>query len=251
MRVKIACALTALLCGSASAADLPVYTEPVPYIAPAAFSWTGFYVGVAGSYGISRSDAASSFTIDDGEEEEDVDVTIGDWWGGGAMIGAHAGYQYQFGLFVLGAELAAHFSGIDGEDRLTIDSVPFDAEAFLATDVNWLATARLKAGVAIDRGLIYAIGGLAFADVENSIGFNIATGGGSDGDSWSNADTKTGWTLGLGLEYAITDNWIFGVEYQHVELGDNTVTIDTDDLDIPVDFDNALDIVSAKLSYKF
>lgn len=257
-------AILALLTGSAMAADLPVYTEPVAqaYIAPAGFSWTGFYVGVDAGYGIGRSDAEADFDIDDDDPEAegplaDVAVTVGDWWSGGGLLGLNVGYQYQFGMFVLGAELAAAYTGIDGEDRLTIDvATPggvFNAEAFLATDVSWLATARLKAGVAIDRGLVYAIGGVAFADVENSIGFDISAGDTDRSDRWANGDWQTGWTLGAGLQYALTDAWILGVEYQHVFLGNQTVDVDggEDIGTIPVEFDNDLDIVKASISYKF
>jgi outer membrane immunogenic protein len=236
--------------GVASAADLPVYREPqVAYIAPAAFSWTGLYAGASVSYGIGRSDAEA--TIEDEEEEgpeDDINIRVGDWWSGGALLGGHVGYQMQFGAFVVGAELAAHWSGVEGDDTATITGGFGTIEGSLGTDLNWLTTARLKAGVAFDRALIYGIGGLAYGDVENSVSFTVP----GTSRSWSNSEGSLGWTLGAGLEYAITDNWIIGAEYQHVELGDdNTVIVDGDDFSVPVDFQNSFDLISVRASYKF
>lgn len=256
MRLMIGAAL-ALIAGPALAADLPVFSEPIaPYIAPAAFSWTGLYVGANASYGIGRSDASANIDIEEIEgPDESIDVAVGDWWSGGGLLGAHVGYNYQFGLFVVGAEIAAAWSGVDGEDRATIDGPGFSAEGHLTTDLNWLATARAKAGVAFDRALLYAIGGVAWGEVNNTVGFGISTPRGSASDEWGSTETSVGWTIGLGLEYAVTDNIVVGMEYQHVDFGDsNTVTIDTDSEavgDIPVNFNNSFDLVTAKVSYKF
>ena len=270
MRTILASAALALFAGNAMAADLPVYTEPVAqqvYI-PAGFSWTGFYVGIDAGYGIGRSDANANFDIDDDDPETEgplanIGVAVGDWWSGGGLLGINAGYQYQFGSFVLGGELGVAYTGINGEDRIDVNvntaGGAFDATAFLETDVNWLATARLKAGLAFDRGLVYAIGGIAFADVENAVGFDIAGGRIDEDGRWAGGDWQTGWTIGGGIQYALTDGtagrgaWIVGLEYQHVFLGDNEVTVNGGEGigDVPVNFDNDLDIVKASLSLKF
>jgi outer membrane immunogenic protein len=243
----LAFALLAATALSARAADMPVYIEPAaPIIVPVSFSWTGFYAGAAASYGIGRSDAETTIE-EEGEGAEDIDIAVGDWWSGGGLLGAHVGYQYQFGSFVLGAELAGHFSGVSGDDTLTISTGGGTFEASLTTDLNWLVTARAKAGIAFDRAMIYAIGGIAFADVENGLSISVP----GTTRSWSNNESDVGWTLGGGLEYAITDSIIAGIEYQHVFLGTNTVDVDIEDLSFPVNFNNDFDIVSAKVSFKF
>lgn len=247
-----ATAIAALLlaAGGARAADMPVYNEvqaPV-YVAPVVFSWTGFYAGAAISYGIGRSDAETSIDLEVREETEPLDIAVGDWWSGGGLFGAQVGYNLQFGSFVVGAELAAHWSGVNGEDRITASFAGDTATAALTTDLNWLITANIKAGIAFDRALVYATGGLAYADVENGVEFDI----GDTSRSWSGGGADLGFNLGLGAEYAITDSITFGLEYKHVWLGDNTVVIDEgEDFREEVNFDNDFDIVSAKINFKF
>src|SRR2546429_650216 len=66
----------------------------------------------------------------------------------------------------------------------------------------------INAGYAFDRFLPYFTGGAAFGAVKGSVlGFGSFT------------ETKVGWTLGGGLEYAFTDNWTAKLEYLYVDLG--------------------------------
>lgn len=257
-----ALAAFAVMTSAASAADLPtVDIEPQAYIEPAIFLWDGLYIGVSASYGIGKSSATADIDIRRPEydpkvvqtRDEHIDASVGDWWSGGGLVDAHVGYQYQFGMFVIGAELAGYWSNVDGEDRARIDGPGFADEAHLGTNLNWLATARAKAGIAFDRALLYAIGGVAWGEVENDVGFSASNTRDSISDDWRTTETDVGWTIGLGLEYAVTPNVIVGLEYQHIDLGDdNEVRIHaTEEIEIPVSFENEFDLVSAKVSYKF
>ena len=59
--------------------------------------------------------------------------------------------------------------------------------------------------------LLYATGGAEFADFENSVtGFP-----GFD----QNSTTRTGWTIGGGIEYAVTNNWSIRAEYRYSDFG--------------------------------
>jgi outer membrane immunogenic protein len=204
---------------SAQAADLaPAPVEPyAPTVLP--FSWTGFYVGAHAGYGTGSSDI-----FIEGKGGDD----FGDWSSDGFFGGAQIGYNQQFGAFVIGAEIDGSFSGINGD--LSIGD-----EAITETDLNWFGTARLRAGLAWDRAFLYGTGGVAFGDVENTIG-NI-----------SESDTSIGWAAGLGMEYAITDNWSAKVEYLHADLGDNGFSVERTE----VEFDNEFDLFRVGVNYRF
>ena len=111
---------------------------------------------------------------------------------------------------------------------------------------NWFATARVRIGFAVDRALFYVTGGAAFTDSRNrSDGFFGGTGfaGGAavPAGFYTNpgavvagagvAPTATfignndrnniGWALGLGMEYAFTNNLSAKIEYLHLGFDGN------------------------------
>ncbi len=73
---------------------------------------------------------------------------------------------------------------------------------------DWLGTARGRLGYAFDRFLPFVTGGAAFGDIKNTIS--------TVGSSTAN---KAGWTVGGGLEAALTGPWTAKVEYLYVDLG--------------------------------
>ncbi|MGO9684803.1 MAG: outer membrane protein, partial [Beijerinckiaceae bacterium] len=76
---------------------------------------------------------------------------------------------------------------------------------------TWLATARGRAGYAIDRILIYGTGGAAFANVQAAAGVLPLS-----------SSTEIGWTAGAGVEFAFTPNLTGKVEYLYVNLGNQS-----------------------------
>ena len=174
--------------GSASAADLsvaPLYKAP-PVVAPAAYNWSGFYVGVNGGGGWSTSswDTAGSINVS------------------GGVAGGTAGVNWQLGHAVLGLEGDVDWSSLKGSTTST------GCPAGCTTSNDWLSTVRGRAGYAFDRFLPYVTGGVAFGDVKASTpGFPGAS------------QTSTGWTAGGGVELALTNNWTAKAEYLHVDLG--------------------------------
>jgi outer membrane immunogenic protein len=177
------------LAGSAAAADLP-RPAPVPYYkAPPAYlpyNWTGFYVGVngGGAFGNSNWDSNGSRNIS------------------GGLVGGTIGYNYQWGQAVFGVEGDIDWADINGTS--TNASCPLGCK----TSDTWLSTVRGRIGYAADRFMPYVTGGAAFGDIRASVpGFATAS------------STNAGWTLGGGIEGAITQNWTAKVEYLYVDLG--------------------------------
>jgi outer membrane immunogenic protein len=83
---------------------------------------------------------------------------------------------------------------------------------------NTLVLGRL--GVAADRALFYVTGGLAFADFGSRVNNTTA----APTITSSSTGTRTGWTLGAGVEYAFTPNWTVRAEYLYANFGSATVT---------------------------
>jgi outer membrane immunogenic protein len=79
---------------------------------------------------------------------------------------------------------------------------------------------RGRVGVAFDRVLIYGTGGAAFTNQTDgySLGFPFFGGFPLLGRE-TITKTRTGWTVGGGLEYAITDNWSIRAEYRYSDFG--------------------------------
>ena len=151
------------------------------------------------------------------------------------IFGARAGYNQQFGSFVLGLEGdISSFRSNKSSTRTGNPFFPFAGNAVspafatfnTTVSTDWLATARLRAGFAVDRALFYATGGAAFGNVKfknrerefsnNGLGFG--------NESSAVSKTKTGWALGVGAEYAITSNVLLSAEYLHVDLGSVTAS---------------------------
>lgn len=176
--------ILAMASGNASAADVDA--------APAAYDWSGPYVGLQAGYAFGET------------EMYDTGSTTGGFDLNGGLFGAAAGWNHQAGSFVFGLEGDMSWSGVEG--NLT----SFQCSSGCNIDLNWLGTARLRAGFAFDNALIFATGGLAVGEVEIDV---------NDGYS-AGTETLAGWTVGGGAELAVSEALSVKVEYLYVDLGD-------------------------------
>ena len=81
-----------------------------------------------------------------------------------------------------------------------------------------------------DRFMIYATGGVAFGGFNGTACGNFAGGTFVDGTTFSGfggctsaSTTRVGWTVGGGLEYAVTNNWSIRAEYRYSDFGHGTI----------------------------
>jgi outer membrane immunogenic protein len=198
-------ALVALSAGSpALAADMPVKARVAP--PPPIFTWTGFYVG-AQIGGVWARDNASI-------ENPGIPVAIflpftvkAD----GVIGGAHAGFNVQVNQWVFGLE--GSIDGTSLRKSFTVGICPlFCGEATTKSDIQGSVRGRL--GVAFDRTLLYATGGAAIATITNTYDTTPFGGGFASIET-----TRVGWTVGGGLQYAVTDNWSVRGEYRYSDFG--------------------------------
>jgi outer membrane autotransporter protein len=113
----------------------------------------------------------------------------------------------------------------------------------LNTAVPWTSTVTGRVGAAFDRLLLYGKGGLALAR-DNSSLTDLA------GSSSSTSLTRTGWTAGAGLEYALDGNWSAKIEYDYLGFGSKALSFDTPLLG-PVTSNSTLNVQEVKAGINF
>lgn len=235
---------------AAFASDLaPTPVEPVPPVVEPTFTWTGFYAGANAGWasGSLKTDLAAIPAValqplaqalvvlpeGRGRLKETTD---------GFTAGGQIGYNYQFDPhWVVGAEADLQYADIRSTAHaLGVGGVPISVK----TQLDWFGTARLRAGYAFDNFLLYGTGGFAYGNVKSKVSV--------PGQSVSGSDTRFGWTLGAGAEYALTQHWILRAEYLYVDLGkDTTINKNAGIYRITDKPDVSLNIVRAAVNYKF
>ena len=220
----------------AQAADLPTRKEaPAPVFVPPPFTWTGFYIGVnAGGIWPSGGRNASifdpDFSFDGGFLTSSFPGGLGSQ-SAGFLGGGQAGYNWQTGAFVLGVE--TDFDGSTVSKDFHFSSTPFGGPGIFGGDVlnvnakaslDWLGTTRGRVGFVVtpdNRLMIYATGGVAYGG--GSSHFNVFDSANGLFFAGSPSSTRVGWTIGGGVEYAITNNITIRGEYLYADLGSNTI----------------------------
>jgi outer membrane immunogenic protein len=192
---------SAVWIGSAEAADLP-RPAPPPRVAPVAYAppvynWSGFYVG--GNLGAAFAHSSWSDPFIGAHDTFNKRGFIG-----GGQVGAN----WQINAWVLGIEGDFDWTNLKGSTHDSLGNR-------INVDTQWTSTVTGRVGAAFDRLLVYGKGGVAFAHVNDSL--NDVFGGFA-----SASQTRTGWTAGVGLEYAFAPNWSAKLEYDYLGFGSET-----------------------------
>lgn len=237
-KLLLASAASVLMMGAAQAADIEA--------PPAVYDWTGGYIGIQGGYAWGKSDAETD--ID--PEFTDIDtLDIDDFKANGFVGGAHIGYLLQSDAFVYGVEADIEYADLNDEVDIVFDGAGDGGSG--EKNIDWLGSLRLRAGIAADRALFYATGGLAVGGVslETDLSEDALDAGLTNDD-----DDKTawGWTLGAGVEYAVTDALSARIEYRYTDLGDTDVRVENDEGEgVDGSTDNDFHAVRVGLSWHF
>jgi outer membrane immunogenic protein len=210
------------------AADMAVKAPPPARPVPApVYSWTGFYIGGNVGYSVGRNKATDLFAPANpgNTPPESFTLSPAGWLGGGQI-----GYNWQpTSNWVFGIEGDWQWTG--QKDSVCIFAClvgagpPPGQILGLTVDqqIRWLATLRGRVGYAQQGWLWYVTGGAAWAGLrENDTFFTGSTSLGTRQASGSLSDTRSGWTLGGGVETALVGNWSAKLEYLYVGLGDIT-----------------------------
>lgn len=148
--------------------------------------WSGFYIGAAGGYSFGSGEVAGdigTFSFDH------------DGW----IASVLAGYNWQAGSLVFGVE-----ADIGSGDFGTTTATAFGE---LNSELNWLASVRGRAGFLLTPALlVYATGGVAWADLEFSLPGSSAS------------TTFFGYQVGGGAELALLPSASLRLEYIFTDL---------------------------------
>jgi opacity protein-like surface antigen len=183
-----------------------VYKAP-----PAPVTWTGYYVGGNLGAGFGRTAWSDPFGPTSIGDQNQV---------GGALAGGQIGANYQSGVVVYGAEAAGSWAELTGSATCFAGNPNgVIAGQDCTTRVGALATFTGRVGLAADRTLYYAKAGPAWG--HSTFGLNFA--GAAPGQVATVESNRWGWTVGAGIEQALTREWSIVGEYKYVDLGSTTV----------------------------
>ncbi|WP_026608015.1 outer membrane protein [Methylocapsa acidiphila] len=200
-RLLLATVSAAMTASSALAADLPSPAPPPGYVPPQ-FTWTGVYVGGQIGWGQGNNNGSIGYGPHYASYGYESHGVIG---------GAHIGYNLQIKQFVVGLEGSVDGLNLNRSLSTNVGLLP----VYYSQSSRVQGSIRGRLGVVgSERWLLYATGGAAFASINASLASPFSY----DGKS----NTRVGWTLGGGLEYARTSNWSARVEYRYSDFSGQT-----------------------------
>jgi outer membrane immunogenic protein len=200
----------------AVAADLAprTYTKAPPPIAAAVYDWSGFYIGLNGGGGWSHKCWTNTSTVL-GPTVPNISEGCHDASGG--MVGGQLGYRWQASNWVFGIEAQGDWADLKGSNA----SLLF-ANTTNQTKIDAVGLFTGQVGYAWNSVLWYLKGGAAVTDDKYN-GITTSTGLVFD----QATETRWGGTVGTGLEFSFAPNWSVGVEYDHLFMGNRTLTFTT------------------------
>jgi outer membrane immunogenic protein len=236
-------------CGAAIAADIPFKAPIASPVGAPAFSWSGCYVGanagwIQGRTGINTAPSGAYLTpagVLAPPNAAGTGLLAGDFTsalhsynptGSGGEAGAQAGCNVQFSSIVLGVEGDINWSSLRTSVNTTYAPFPSANPAFtisqanesIASRMDWFSTIRARGGIAFDRWLVFATGGLAIGHFRSSTSVTYGSNGTSPvfanaSHVGENTNTRLGLAVGGGFEYAFTGNWSAKIEYLYLNFG--------------------------------
>jgi outer membrane immunogenic protein len=258
--------------GAAQAADMPLKAPPPA--PPPMYNWTGFYIGghiggawLGGNFH-DRFDPAfncDAFCFDDGG--------IGHHNNGRFIAGGQLGFNYQVNQWVWGVEgqisAVTHHNDDEACGFFAVDGGARDFLFRCGNRNNWIATLAARLGVTFGQTgnwLLYVKGGGAFADSRFGVRlrddcaavFNTYICDPNNFAFNNNDSTRTGWMVGVGLEYGAWGNWSWKLEYNFMDFGHRNIHFDNAVLNCDCDIirrdlnaDLSVSVVKFGLNYRF
>lgn len=198
-----------------------------------AADWAGFYIGLHGGY----ASGESHWT----DDPVFGGASLGTHNIDGGLAGGQAGYNFQVGgPWVVGVEADASWTDVDGSH---VDQFASD----LHTHLDALGTLTARAGYMWGIALAYVKGGAAWGryKYEDFLGVGQGLNGGHD-------ETRWGWTLGAGVEYAVFQNFSLKFEYNYIDFGNDTMAFSGGaGGNFVQTLDNHLHVLKAGLNFRF
>ncbi len=181
--------------------------------------WSGPYLGINAGFASAHSDYPSNGRyLGVGYE------ATGSGSSSGVIGGFQAGYNWQLAPnILLGLEADYNFTDIrNTADVSSSQTAAIGIPAFnVESRLNGLGTVRARLGYVNDNMLFYATGGFAYGTQDVTINSNSA--GSSGTFVGSGSQQLTGWTLGAGIEYQLTKEFLLRAEYLYMDFGTTSI----------------------------
>jgi outer membrane immunogenic protein len=197
----------------------PAGVVTASYVPLPTSSWTGFYVGANVGYGVARDSTLyaenAPFFVTGQTETFKIMPS-------GVLGGGQVGYNWQFGRLVAGFESDFQASAMaDSACVFGCVNAFFIDVGNVQQRLPWFGTSRARLGYVGDSSaMFYLTGGVAYGRTETNITHLL---GAAPQFSLSTSQTKTGWTLGGGVEVPVAHNWKVRAEYLYIDLGSQTI----------------------------
>jgi len=178
--------------------------------------------------------------------------------------GVQAGANYQIARLVLGSEFDISWTHLNTSATGPFADSPFFQGAFPGTEsftssTHWVATATTRLGVARDNWLFYGKAGAAWAGSNTGVAIT-AVFTGTTTLAGTLSDTRVGWTVGTGVEWAFARNWNTRLEYDYMDFGTKVENISAAGLNdinvrfganLPISVSQNVSMVKWGVNYKF
>jgi outer membrane immunogenic protein len=225
----------AMVTGPAIAADMPVRmpvkAAPAPVIVQ---YWSGLYIG--GHCGAAWG-RTTAHTVDD-EDIFDNRLKPTGW-----LCGGQVGHNWLSGNVLFGLEGDLGYLSLKKSEIQPSDD---DNTALRSVKYSWYATLTGRLGYTSGQWLLFVKGGAAFARIKHT-GFEVT---GDPGDNaYSLSKTRVGAAVGGGVEYAVSPNWSWKLEYLYMDFGRKTAV--TSDPDVTVQNRDQVHTVKIGVNYRF
>ena len=230
-----------LTAAPALAADLAArpYTK-APEMIAAAYDWSGFYLGLNGG-GASSRECLTIYSVAGAAVTPNSE---GCHNATGGLAGGQIGYRWQSAGWVFGLEAQGDWADLKGSNASLTAVIPYTNQ----TKVEAIGLFTGQVGYSWNSVLLYVKGGAAVTDNKYS-SFFTATGVVFNQAS----DTRWGGTVGTGIEFSFAPNWSVAFEYDHLFMGNPSVTFPASAIAVTRS-DNIrqnIDIGTLRVNYRF
>ena len=205
--------------GAASAADLAprTYTKAPVIVAPV-YDWSGFYIGLNGGGASSHEcytiTSVAGVALSPTPSEGCHDAT-------GGVVGGQFGYRWQSASWVFGLEAQGDWADLKGSNSSLTAAIPYINQ----TKIDAIGLFTGQVGYAWNNVLWYVKGGAAVTSNKYSSFFPVSNIFAAAGVPFNAAsDTRWGGAVGAGLEFGFAPSWSVAVEYDHLFMGNPTIT---------------------------
>lgn len=215
-----------------------------PPVATPIYNWTGCYIGgtVGGAFAhkdFSDTYLTSGYAHYEPASSPSVDMS---GWLGGGQIGCNAHFDVHG---VMGIEAFGAWTSLNGS------SDPFfGGKAVFNVHTDWLASITGRLGYASNNWLFYGKGGVAWVGDRYNVPYTFL----GSPYSFVGSETRTGWTLGAGIEWGFAPRWTARLEYNYYDFGTREITLvnplDSTGTD-PANIRQRVQTVTVGINYRF